>query len=289
MINFNQLIQRYKKIYLSIRAYFRLKKYLFSGRKPWTTGYGEYKEKYLCNSFKNNDLLDCFNNNKRLPINYGVGIDERVVEYGWLFSRIGDENQFLLDAGSALNLPYILGQPVLKNRSIVIYNLAPEQIIRRSNLSYIYGDLKQTILRSECFDEIVCVSVLEHVGMNNTLLYSENSTYNEFNPDDYQVVIREFKRLLKPGGKLFLTVPYGCYGNHGWLQQFDQKMIKKLIEVFDGSRNEVIYYKYSSTGWQISDSVDSANCSYFDIHKKSGYDQDNAAAARAVACIELVK
>ncbi len=289
MININKLIQKYKKVFLLARANLRIKKYLTSGRKPWTTGYGEYKEKYLCNALGNNDLIDCFYKNKKLPINYGVGIDERVVEYGWLFSRIGDENRFLLDAGSALNLSYILEQDVLKNRPVVIYNLAPEQVTRRSNLSYIYGDLKQTVLRSECFYEIVCISVLEHVGMNNTFLYSENSTYNEFKPDDYQLVVREFRRLLKPGGKLFLTVPYGCYENHGWLQQFDQKMIKKLIEVFDGSECHVVYYKYFSNGWQIADSADCVDCSYFDVHKRTDYDPDNAAAARAIACIELIK
>lgn len=289
MINVSKIIQEYKEKYSRIRAELRLKKYLSSERRPWTTGYGEYKEKYINDALGNKNLINRFLHNKKLPIDYGIGLDERVVEYGWLFSRLGNETQSLLDAGSTLNLPYILEQPVLKKRSIVIYNLSPEQTIKRSTLSYIYGDLKQTILRSKIFNEIVCISVLEHVGMNNTFLYSDDSTYNEFQPNDYQIVIRELKRLLKPGGKLFLSVPYGYYENHGWLQQFDQKMITKLIEVFDGTKHDVVFYKYSSNGWQIAKADDCNHCSYFDIHKSSDYDKDNAAAARAVACIEFVK
>lgn len=285
-----EFIKWLNRKYLSLGANYRLKKYLSSGRKPWTTGYSEYKEKYLCNALGNNELIESFFKNEKLPDNYGVGLDERVVEYGWLFSRIdNNENRYLLDAGSALNLSYILNQPLLEKRSVVIYNLAPEHIILKSNLSYIYGDLKQTILRKNIFDEIVCISVLEHVGMNNTFLYSDNSTYNEFKPEDYLIVVREFKRLLKPGGKLFLTVPFGCYENHGWLQQFDQKRINKLIDEFNGTRSVVVYYKYSSSGWQISNFADCVDCSYFNIHKRSDYDPDMAAAARAVACIELIK
>lgn len=287
--NFGELIEKYKTKYLLTRTKYRVRKYLSSGRKPWTTGYGEYKEKYLCNALQNENLMNCFYRNKKLPMNYGVGLDERVVEYGWFFSRIGHGIKLLMDAGSALNSSYILGQSVLMERSVVIYNLSPEQIVIRSNISYLYGDLRQTILRDECFDEIVCISVLEHVGMDNTFLYSDNSIYKELKPDDYKMVIRELYRLLKPEGRLFLTVPFGRYENHGWLQQFDKKMLAELIEVFDGAEAHVVFYKYSLNGWQIADSDKCANCSYFDIHKRTGYDSDNAAAARAVACIEFVK
>lgn len=53
--------------------------------------------------------------------------------------------------------------------------------------------------------------------MNNTLLYSNAVRFDEFKPNDYLDVVCKFKRLLKLGGKLFITVPYGRYENHGWL------------------------------------------------------------------------
>ena len=267
----------------------RIHKYIAQGRKPWTPGYGEYKEKVLCTLLGDQDILDRFLHNRNLPVNYGFRIDERAIEYPWVLSRLDVADRYLLDAGSSLNHHYILDQPALSSRSIVVYNLSPENVIRRSNVSYIYGDLKRTILRSECFDEIVCISVLEHVGMNNTYLYSKDPRFNEFQPDDYLDVVREFKRLLKPGGKLFITVPYGRYENLGWLQQFDNSMIETVREVFSGSFTSVAYYKYFADGWQVTDADACADCSYFNIHNRSDYEPDYVAAARAVACIEMVK
>lgn len=125
--------------------------------------------------------------------------------------------------------------------------------MRRDNVSYVYGDLRRAILKSEYFDEIVCISTLEHIDMNNTFLYSKNFRFDEFKPDEYQDVVREFKRLLKPSGRLFITVPYGCYENLGWLQQFDHQRIEAALEVFAGSASNVIYYRYFANGWQVVD------------------------------------
>lgn len=260
-----------------------------SGRIPWKEGYEEYKKMILRDVLNDRELIDRFSHYRDLPPHYGFRIDERIIEYPWVLARLGFANRLLLDAGSTLNYPYILDLHVLRNRSVVIYNLSPENIVSRSNVSYIYGDLRRTILKSECFDEIVCISTLEHVGMNNTCIYTNEPRYDEFKPGDYQDVVREFKRLLKPSGRLFITVPYGRYENHGWLQQFDHKNIEKVLEVFEGSTSSVVYYKYLSDGWQISDADDCTDCSYFDIHNRSDYEPDCVAAARCVSCIEMVK
>ena len=260
-----------------------------SGQIPWKEGYEEYKQIVLRDVLNDRNSLDRFLHNRDLPPRYGFRIDERVIEYPWVLSRLGFANYLLLDAGSALNHQYIFDLPMLMGHSIVVYNLSQENTVRRSNVSYIYGDLRQTILKSECFDEIVCISTLEHVGMNNTYHYTNDPRYDEFRPDDYQGVIREFKRLLKPSGRLFITVPYGRYEYHGWLQQFDHKKIEKMLEVFEGLTRSIAYYKYLSDGWQISDAYECADCSYFDIHNKPDYEPDYVAAARAVACIEMVK
>ena len=235
------------------------------------------------------ELLARFRCDETLPANYGFRIDERVVEYPWVLARLGVAEGLLLDAGSALNHEYVLDHPALRNRKIAIYNLSPEKFLGRSNVSYIFGDLRHTILRDESFNEIVCISTLEHVGMNNTLLYSKDAHFNEFRPNDYLDVVREFKRLLKPGGKLFITVPYGRHENHGWLQQFDCKMVDAVFDTFGPSSHSIAYYKYFPDGWQITKAEECTDCSYFDIHNKSDYEPDYVAAARAVACIEAVK
>lgn len=267
----------------------RIREYLAGDRKPWTSGYQDFKEDELAEILSNEEILDCFRREEALPPRFGYRMDERFVEYPWLLTRPAPGAGLLLDAGSALNHAYLLSHRILKKKTIVVLTLAPEQIFSSPSVSYLYGDLRKTILKSDCFDEIACISTLEHVGMNNTLLYTKDQAFDECSPLDYEDVIVELKRLLKPGGRLFVTVPFGCYENHGWLQQFDRAMVERVHRVFDGSSAEVSYYRYNEDGWNISTAEACANCRYFEIHRKSGYDPDYAAAARAVACLELVK
>lgn len=243
----------------------------------------------LCDVLSDRDLLDCFLYRRALPAQFAFRLDERLVEYPWTIARLDVAERFLLDAGSTFNFQYILDLPALKCRSVVIYNLSPENVARREKVSYVNGDLRHTVFKKECFDEIVCISTLEHIGMDNTFLYIKDLRLKECKPDDYQGVVREFKRLLKPGGKLFITVPYGRYENLGWLQQFDKKMVEIVLDVFGGSANNVAYYRYVANGWQVADAKTCAESSYFDIHHRSGYEPDYLAAARAVACIEITK
>jgi hypothetical protein len=233
--------------------------------------------------------MNLFCSGHRLPDRYGLHLDERVVEYPWVLSRLDIGERLLLDAGSTLNHQYIVDHDILAGRRIVIYTLSPEQVISRANVSYIYGDLRSTILRSDYFDEIICISTLEHIGMDNTLLYSKDTRYNEEKNEDYLSAVKEFRRLLKPSGKLLITVPYGRYENHGWLQQFDQRMIDKMIKELACSLNKIVYYRYLPDGWQIAEKNDCAQSSYYNIHNRSDFDPDYAAAARAVACIEIIK
>lgn len=283
------LLKKLRHLHQSAVINLRIKRYIIGGRKPRKKGYKNYRNNFVREVLADQSLIDCFLHNSALPVHYGFRIDERVIEYPWVISRLGAAKSTLLDAGFVLNFEFILDNPIFRGRNIVIYNLSPENVVRQTNVSYIYGDLGNTTLKDECFDEIVCISTLEHVGMDNTLLYSKDSRFKECRTDDYQKVIREFKRLLKPGGRLFITVPYGRYQNLGWLQQFDYEMVKTVLNIFQGSSSSTAYYKYFSNGWQAVDTDACADCSYFDIHSQSDYRPDYVAAAHAVACIEMVK
>lgn len=211
-----------------------------------------------------------------------------MIEIPWVVSRLRNDAAFLLDAGSALNFEFILDLEGLRRKSIVIYTLAPELTSSpRANVSYVYGDLRNTILRDHLFEEIVCISTLEHVGMDNTLVYTDDQRYNETRPLDYRDALREFQRLLAPGGHLFLTVPYGKYQNCGWMQQFDHERLEDILAVFDGKTDDQAFYRYTSGGWILSDAAECAECEYFDFYARPKFDPDYAAAARAVACLML--
>jgi hypothetical protein len=96
-------------------------------------------------------------------------------------------------------------------------------------------------------------------------------------------------RILKPGGRLLLTIPYGQREDHGWLQQFDRVGIRRLIEAFGGDVAAEDYYAYDAQGWQHSTAEGAADARYFNIHATPMIEPDGAAAARAVCCLELVR
>ena len=111
-------------------------------------------------------------------------------------------------------------------------------------------------------------------------IYTRDRRYSESQPLDYRDVLREFQRLLAPGGRLFLTVPYGKYQNFGWLQQFDPARLADVFQVFDGTLEDQAFYRYTPKGWVLSNAEECAECEYYDFYSRSDFDADYAAAAR---------
>jgi SAM-dependent methyltransferase len=264
-------------------------RYIQNGRIPWSTGYQEYKAQYIDWVLQNPSIMQLFKDNQPLSPDYGYRIDERAVEYPWVFTRLKDQSALLLDAGSTLNQGFVLSKRLIAQKTTVIYTLSPEPVYSSSKVSYIYGDLRQTILRDKIFDEITCISTLEHIGMDNTMLYTQDKAFNESNREGYSLALQEFNRLLKPGGRLLITVPFGIPMNIKWLQQYDREELQKIVEVFAGQLVESTFYHYTQQGWQLSDMETCAQCEYYDIHSGKPFDPDYAAAARAVACLVLEK
>lgn len=264
--------------------------YLKSGRIPWSPGYKQYRYNTLKDIPTDQALLDVFARGDTLPHDFGVGMDERIVEYPWLLSRMSSNGGLVLDGGSVLNYPFLLDAPQLSSKRLVILTLAPESTMaKRQNVSYMFGDLRETLFRDGAFDLIVSISTLEHIGMDNAKLYTQDDQHNELQPDDYLTVIKEFHRILKPGGRFLMTVPFGKAQNLGWLYQFDSHRLKQAVSAFGSGLETTTFYKYGPEGWTLSDEDACAGCEYYDVHSATTHAPDLAAAARAVACLEFVK
>jgi len=263
--------------------------WLHHGRLPWERGYVEYKEQQIEQVLADAVTMDTFTRNAVLPEHFGERLDERIVEFPWMIAKLAQTGPNLLDAGSTVNHSYILRQPVFQNKHLTIITLAPEaDNYWQQGISYLYGDLRSNPLRDGSVDVITCISTLEHIGMDNTM-YSSNAFHKESNHEAYRQVIQEFKRILKPGGSLLLTIPYGVYENCGFQQVFDRAMIQQVIATFGGTIVEQRFYKYALAGWQLADQTDCDHCRYFNIHATKQFDSDYAAAARAVACLHLIR
>ena len=267
--------------------------YLMWKREAWSIGYNAYRNHYIENVLRDDELLTRFAATEDIPSGYGIGLDERCIEYPWFFSRIDGRYLTVLDAGAALNHDFILNQPYLVAKNIHILTLGPEQnAFWRYGISYLYDDIRQLPIRDDHYDMVACISTLEHIGFDNQE-YVETGAYQENQPDDFLSAITEMRRVLKPGARLYLTVPFGRYGDFGTYQVFDRKLLDEVIMKFEPVEVEEVFYKYEASGWQIAEAEACKDCEYVywdrQFEKRFPIQPDGAVAARAVACVVMRK
>jgi SAM-dependent methyltransferase len=219
-----------------------------------------------------------------LPLGYGVALDERCIEWPWAMANLGDAAR-ILDAGSALNHPHILSQPLWREKKLHIFTLAPESVCEwQRGISYVYGDLRKLPYQNEEFDCIVSISTLEHVGMDNSAFLGQEN-HKEHSTEDILLVLAEMRRVLKPDGRLLLTVPYGRYEDHGIFQQFDAALLERCAQHFAPAKRKELFFLYSEKGWQAVPQTD-CDQSVYAINAPRSPEHDLAAAARGVACCQ---
>lgn len=269
----------------ALKRELNLRWYSMRGRKPWSRGYGEHREREITRVLDTGSF-----DARRLPPGYGFRLDERVIEYPWLFSRLPGGPGRLLDAGSVLNHGFLLHRSPLRDKRLFISTLAPEAVSYPSlGVSYVYEDMRESCFRDGYFDGVVCLSTLEHVGMDNTMLYAADPSNRESDRTSFLAAVRELRRIIRPGGALWLSMPFGRAANHGWFQVFDAAMVDAAIAAFAPTSRSESLFRYRPTGWEVSDRAGASDATYFDIHRSAGHDPDFAAASRAVVCLELIR
>jgi hypothetical protein len=260
--------------------------YVARGRRPWTLGYSTAKRWGIESAIDAGVLAP----GSPLPRGYGFRLDERVIEYPWVYARLPGNPGQMLDAGATLNYDFLVKRPPVSAARLSICTLAPEQQCHwRRGISYIFDDLRCSSFRSEIFDTLVSISTIEHIGLDNTLLYTRDPGKRECDRDGFRAAVREFRRVLRPGGVCFITVPYGKASMRGWFQVFDRTMIETVLDDFQPAQQELAYFGYSPQGWQAEDRDRLAEATFFDIHQEKQFASDYAAAARGVACMRLVR
>jgi SAM-dependent methyltransferase len=269
-------------------------RYLQGDRQPWSRGYGAYKQDLIRRTLQDSDLMAHFQQEIPLPEGYGIGVDERCVEYPWLFVHLPTTAKTVLDAGSVLNFDYLLDHHYFTDRQLHIVTLAPEeQCFWEKGISYLFTDLRYLPLREAYYDVIVCLSTLEHVGLDNRQ-YTQSQHHTEVSSGDYKLAIQELRRVLKPGGILLMSVPFGRYQNFGNFQQFDSALLAEAISAFGPAQTiDKTFFRYNAQGWQIATEAECAQCEYVHpdewTNTASGKPNpiDKAAAAQAVTCIQI--
>ncbi len=165
-------------------------------RALWQTAQA-LTQHHECNDFKDNLILAVAMNMK--PAN-----TERMTEYGFALMHLPPSGGRVLDIGSR-NSRF---PGVLADKGFHVTCLEPDLSASESQdarIALVHGDARESGLPDGQFDFITCISTLEHIGLPGRYGITEDD------PNGDAKAMKEMCRLLKPGGRLILTVPFGQY------------------------------------------------------------------------------
>jgi SAM-dependent methyltransferase len=180
---------------------------------------------------------------------FAVGLDDRAVEVprALATARLAEPGA-VLDAGSALNLAVVrevVGRPAAHVTHFTLPGVNEPLLPHdEDRFTHVAGDLREMPFPDAAFDRIVCVSTLEHVGMDNSRYggLTEHAAASATN------AVRELIRVLAPAGELLITVPYGRAVDHGWFRVFDQPGLRALLEPA-APHGVTLRFFYYDDGW----------------------------------------
>ena len=241
--------------------------------KPFGIGYNQYKIK----------LIKKIINNEKIILN--KYIDERIVEIPWIIDLLDSiKNQRILDAGCTLNFNYLIKKIIKNNNKLTFVNLFKEKNFLNSSLvNYQIQDISNMKFDNDYFDVVTCLSVIEHVGFDNSMYnYGKNKYKGKIDKTLYKKALLELKRVLKQNKWLFLTFPFGKKMTFNNYQQFDANDLEKILEIFNPKEYKVNFYKFENLQWLKTNMEECKSIEPI-------YKEDIGISSKSIALIQMKK
>lgn len=148
----------------------------------------------------------------------GMVTTERVVEYPFVFQHLGPPDGPVLDVGcSGSRLPIALAS---RGYRVVGFDFSGYPY-PHPGLRAVRGDIIRAPFDDASFSRIIAISVIEHIGIGH---YGDPLA----GEGDHRAV-EEIARLLRPGGRTILTVPFGKAMINDWMRVYDPPRLRRLI------------------------------------------------------------
>ncbi len=197
------------------------------------------------------------------------GTDERVVEIPWILSRL--HPGVVLEVGYANAEDAYLAALVHAGPDRLVGVDLAEQAI--DGIESVTADVRSLPFDAATFDQVLLVSTLEHVGADNTI-YGQTA---DDDPGARATALTELRRVLKPGGRLLVTVPLGEPGDHGWFRQDDVRGWTRVFTEAGYFVEEQEPYELVDDGWRAAPGFAADGVRY----------GERGPAASGVLCTEL--
>ncbi|MEX1255205.1 MAG: class I SAM-dependent methyltransferase [Dehalococcoidia bacterium] len=171
-----------------------------------------------------------WNSNVPSTTEFQAGVNwahDRLVEEPWVISKVRPGER-ILDIGSATSR-YLVKFP----SDCEIYGIDIRPGPPQPGVALMRGDIMQAPFRPGTFDTITCISTIEHMGC---FVYGQH--VDRFGDE---VTMRHMRLLLRPGGRLLLTTPYGKGAAYSWIRIYSPRMFQRLIAGY--RTRSVEYYR----------------------------------------------
>ncbi len=214
-------------------------------RKVFNRVYREYRQGIILDALKAQDIS--WNKALSPEIRLGCGVDERVLEFPLALEILDPhQNYKILDAGAALNVDYLKESIKDAKPKFVHYTLNSDKeipLFQGDKYSYCFGDLCAIDFKDETFDRVICISTIEHIGMDNERY---GVAQGQKGKEAYLQAVREMFRVLKKDGKMMLSFPFGGKEaqDRGWYRIFNWEDLQNIVRSIPSAGLQEKYYIY---------------------------------------------
>jgi 2-polyprenyl-3-methyl-5-hydroxy-6-metoxy-1,4-benzoquinol methylase len=161
---------------------------------------------------------------------------ERVVEIPLVFKNIPSPRKKILDVGCRYSMLSVqlasLGHDV---HGIDINNY------KHTHPNFIFhkGDILNPNFNKNYFDVVIALSTIEHIGLGR---YGDREDVE----GDIKAV-RQILGIIKPGGQLLITLPFGKAVKTNWFRVYNMEKIRKLLTGFKITNK--YFFKEKNRSW----------------------------------------
>jgi hypothetical protein len=196
------------------------------------------------------------------------GTSERVIEIPWVLRRLTSVTS-LLDTGTAFAPPvmqrHLVRLPIPRKAGVDLADFELPGVEARR------ADIRRLPFADEEFEIAVCLSTLEHIGMD-TARYVDREGASQ---GDDVTALRELGRVAR---EVLVTVPGGNALDMDWQRQYDGPRLRDAVERAGlRLRSLEAFVHDPQTGWRSADPDAMAGRTY----------GEGAPAAAAVLCAVL--